>query len=502
MNGTQVDAWHIWQENDCALNPVYPQGGTWLGSREGWCPGDDVRDHEVELSGLVPGGTATLDYSITPVPANNLGMGGGNYVINMDLMEFGPATHQLDAEIMEVKRPSTTDMWRRDNPICYAPLVVLRNAGSQLLTTATFSYQVSGGTTLTHTWTGSLQHMETADVELPVDNAGFWSGDADHKFTVTVASPNGGADQYADNDSYTTTFVLPVIYNHRVVLHYKTNNRANETAVRIHDITGNVIFSRLVHANATDYIDTLDLVDGCYTYEMIDAGNDGLSYWADAAAGVGYARLKKPNGVIVANFPSEFGREMHHAFTVSTAVGIEEPVINVEVSVQPNPTNGTAVLRVNGLLGDADLDVLDAHGRSLAHKVVALHGSDGIPLDVSALHSGLYVLRLSLDGQRRIVRFVKDSYGGSEFRNDRPPPAFLLAQLSARPRQGRLGEARAHGPFSGTGGVRRALRDQLRLGPARVCAAQPFPARRLRAEHHATCASAHPPGRHRGGYRR
>ena len=81
LNGTQIDAWHIWQENDCALNPVYPQGGTWLGSREGWCPGDVVKDHEVTLPGLTSGGTATLDYSITPVPSNNLGMGGGNYVI-------------------------------------------------------------------------------------------------------------------------------------------------------------------------------------------------------------------------------------------------------------------------------------------------------------------------------------------------------------------------------------------------------------------------------------
>ncbi|MEO8733037.1 MAG: LamG domain-containing protein, partial [Flavobacteriales bacterium] len=25
-NGTEIDSWHIWQTNDCALNPVYPQG--------------------------------------------------------------------------------------------------------------------------------------------------------------------------------------------------------------------------------------------------------------------------------------------------------------------------------------------------------------------------------------------------------------------------------------------------------------------------------------------
>ena len=408
VNGTQVDAWHVWQENDCALNPVYPQGGTWLGSREGWCPGDDVRDHEVVLPGLVTGGSFTLDYAITPVPTNNLGMGGGNYVINMDLLEYGPATHQLDAEIVDVKRPSRTDLWRRDNPICHAPLVLLRNAGAQDLTSVTFTYQVSGSSALTYTWTGILQHMEQAEVELPVGSASFWAGDTDHKFTVSVSAPNGGVDQYADNDQYLTTFNLPIVYNHKVILHYKTNNRGSETFIRVTDINNNVLLSRAVHTNNTEYIDTLNFGDGCYTFEMIDSGNDGLSYWADPNAGTGFTRLKKPNGVIVQYFGNEFGREIHHAFTVNTAVGVEEIEQHIDLSVLPNPTSGSVVLQVNGMLGDADLDVLDLSGRTVLHQLVPLRGHDRVPLELRELPSGLYLVRVRLDGQQGMIRVIKE----------------------------------------------------------------------------------------------
>ncbi|MEO8588582.1 MAG: LamG-like jellyroll fold domain-containing protein [Flavobacteriales bacterium] len=407
VNGSQVDAWHIWQTNDCALNPVYPQGGTWPGSREGWCPGDVVKDHSVELTPYVSGGNVTLDYDITPVPVNNLGMGGGNYVINMDLLEFGAPSFALDAEVLEVKRPSKVDYFRRDNPICFDPLVVLRNAGGQDLTSVTFTYSVSGGAPLTYTWSGLLKHMGTVEVLLPVDAAGFWVGDADHVFTVTVSAPNGGADGYAANDSYHTAFDLPAVYNTDVVLHYKTNNRPQENSVAIRDITGAIIFSRATHTANTQYIDTLHLADGCYTFEMLDTGNDGLSYWADTDAGTGYCRLKKPNGVFLKNFQPEFGRSLHWSFTVAYAVGLEEHEAPIALGAFPNPSNGILTLSVDGLLGDANLEVLDASGRTVSRRNVELHGADWIELDLAGEADGLYLVRLTSEQRQAMLRIMK-----------------------------------------------------------------------------------------------
>ena len=35
-NMPPTDTWQVWTE--CAENPVYPQGGTWIYDRAGWCP--------------------------------------------------------------------------------------------------------------------------------------------------------------------------------------------------------------------------------------------------------------------------------------------------------------------------------------------------------------------------------------------------------------------------------------------------------------------------------
>ena len=407
LNGAQLDAWHIWQENDCALNPVYPQGGTWPGSREGWCPGDVVKDYHVELPGLTGGGTAQLDYRITPVPTNNQGMGGGNYVVNMDLFEYGAATHQLDAEILEVKRPSSTDLHQRDNPICYDPLLVLRNAGAQDLTSVTFTFGVSGGAPQSWTWTGLLKHMEQTDVLLPVNDAAFWQGDTTNVFTVSITAANGGSDQHAANDSYRTNYTLPIVYAENFVVNYKTNNRPGENSLSIRDVYGNVVFARTSHTANTIYSDTLALFAGCYTIEFLDSGNDGLSYWADPDAGSGYFRLRRTTGSLLKSFDSDFGRKIHWPFTLGALVGLEGTTRSGSLAAFPNPTNGMVLISVSGMLGPSTFEVLDARGRSVQQRALELHGDDRIDLDLSDEADGLYQVRIISEDSSAQLRLLK-----------------------------------------------------------------------------------------------
>ncbi|MEO8068543.1 MAG: LamG-like jellyroll fold domain-containing protein [Flavobacteriales bacterium] len=405
-NGSQIDAWHIWLENDCALNPVYPQGGTWLGSREGWCPGDLVKDHSIEITPYVSGGQVTLDYDITPVPTNNQGMGGGNYVVNMDLFEYGPCAQTLDAEVYLVKRPTDVGYYRRDNPICTPPLVTLRNSGSTTLTSVVFNYGVSGGVTETYTWNGSLPVARTEDVELPIGSGWFWQGDGNNLFTVTVSAPNGGADGYGENDSYTSHFDLPEVFAENFVLNYKTNNRPWENSLTISDIWGNVIFSRNNHTANTVYNDTLHLATGCYEFEFLDSGNDGLSYWADTQQGSGYFRWRSQTGSLLENFETEFGRKIHKAFVIGDIVGMAEQPLAVALKVFPNPAHGELTLIVDGLEDVQQLRVIDMNGHVLRNEQWNTATSARRTMDLRDAAPGLYVVTLSSpDGtlQQRVI---------------------------------------------------------------------------------------------------
>jgi hypothetical protein len=407
-NGTEADQWHIWRTEDCADNPVYPQGGTWIYAREGWCPGDVVRDRATELTSFVNGDSLTLDYGITPVPQNNPGMAGGNYVINMDLFEFGDPSHAFDAEIYDVLRPSDTGLRSRQNPICNDPVLVLRNNGTGPITAVTFYYQVSGGQPVTYIWNGSLAPNERTEVELPVYAPNFWAGDGQNFFEVSIIGVNGGdLDGYGANDHYRTHFEMPVIYPDNFVLYYKTNNRPDENALYVRDFDGNTVFSRTTFTAATVYRDTLQLAPGCYELEFTDSGNDGLKYWADPDAGAGYFRFRSLTNQTLRTFEPEFGHRIYTAFGIGAITGISEEHHGIAFTAQPNPSDGRFTLSMEGILGDARLDLMDATGRLMSSNALKLFERKNITLDLSGEADGVYLVRLVHEGGAAILRLAK-----------------------------------------------------------------------------------------------
>ena len=64
--GSITDTWTPWRD-DCAQNYCSPQGGSWKFNRAGWCPGDTITPHELDLtSTLNPETPLTIDYAIQP----------------------------------------------------------------------------------------------------------------------------------------------------------------------------------------------------------------------------------------------------------------------------------------------------------------------------------------------------------------------------------------------------------------------------------------------------
>lgn len=410
-NGQAVDQWHVWQTHDCATNAVYPQGGTWIYAREGWCPGDAVKDHATELTSYVNNGAITLDYRITPVPLNNPGMGGGNYVVNEDLFEYAEPAHSFDAEIYNVKRPSDVGLYSRDNPICYDPVLTVRNNGTTDVTSITFSYQVSGGQAEYHTWTGNLHHMEVTDISLPISTGAFWNGDDQHLFNVDIIGVNGGdVDGYGANDHYATHFDLPVVYPDNIVLYYKTNNHPQDNTLSIRDIHGNVVFSRNTFTAATTYRDTLHLDPGCYTMEFTDNQDDGLYfYWSNLGSdpqGSGFFRFRSLNNTTLRTFGAEFGRSLKAAFAIGDIVSVPEMHTAPVLSVFPNPSTGTFTVSAPGSLGDARLEIMDASGRLVLGREVALDPLGRVRVDPGIGTDGVYLIRLITERGASLARVV------------------------------------------------------------------------------------------------
>lgn len=105
----------------------------------------------------------------------------------------------LDAAITEVLQPS--DSTCKDN---YSPTIILKNAGSTTLTSATINYSVDGGTSNIFSWTGNLATSQSINVALPDITPAIGA----HSLNVTVTSPNGGTDGVLSNDSITQSFTV------------------------------------------------------------------------------------------------------------------------------------------------------------------------------------------------------------------------------------------------------------------------------------------------------
>jgi hypothetical protein len=424
VNNVKATEWHVWQTHDCALNPVYPQGGTWPGAREGWCPGDVVKDYEYDVTSLVSGSSYQLDYRITPVPSNNAGMGGGNYVAAMHVFQYGQPAQTIDAELYNVLQPSKVGYYSRMNPVCNGPKVTIKNNGSTTLTSLKIIYSVSGGISKGYNWTGSLGFLEKEEVELPFQDGAFYLGDGTNRFIAEVSEPNGGADGNSSNDRFTSKFNLPPVYEGDVIVQYKTNTFQTENTLTIYNSANQPVLERNGNSLApnTVYWDTLKLDTGCYRLELTDSEDDGLSYWAWPNQGSGYLRVWNSGGV-VKTFEAEFGNKLEFAFsagamtkdTIFTTIdGVDVVIIGgdtfelingnlyplgvhaldpFEMNLYPNPNNGSFYLEMLNYFGEVGISIMDISGQLVHSSTRNIHGSYAEKFNFQ-LQSGVYLVQI------------------------------------------------------------------------------------------------------------
>lgn len=398
VNGTQQYSWQIMQE--CADNPLYPQGGTWIFDRAGWCPGAPVTTQNLELTPFVSGDSFTVDYDSQ---FDNY----GNYVFEGYLVAYGEPNFAVDVELNGIMAPSDWKIHSRDNPVCDNPVIRIRNNGSQPLTSCTIIFGMEGSME-SYEWTGNLGFLETEDVELVAENAAFWNGDEEAylEFLVELANPNGTQDPYPYNNTGSSGFYRPPHHSYselddnRVIVWIGTNNAPWEISATIYDRWGNVVFQRDDYSQASfTYRDTIALNQGCYLFHLEDSDHDGLSFFANND-GNGNARLKKVGAGNLKTFETDFGKEIkYHFYWETNVVSVgEQEAARVGLRAFPNPGSGVYNVELEGLQGRLLVQVYDMNGRLVRDEERFLSEGSLLSVDLSGEAAGLYSLQVS-DGK-------------------------------------------------------------------------------------------------------
>ena len=398
MNGVPL-SYQVWTE--CSDNPVYPQGGTWVYDRAGWCPGapSDVQRFDVTdfISSM---GSNIVDYSI------NTAAGDSRYIVNMQLVEYGDPNYSNDVELLQIRNPSSEIIHERYNPACQAPVIKIRNNGTQPLTQLEINYGFDNdGEVLltdgqTYLWNGNLGFLEEEEIELP-----FFPGltlPEGAKFRVKF----NGDDEDTDNNTLVSDIRAVDHYDNDVIIQFKTNFVSSETSYTVYDQNGTVVLQKLSSSVAgnTVYTDTLRNLNGCYQLVINDTGGDGLSWWANND-GDGYVAVRA-DGAGWTTLPADFGSVYRYDFTTGIIVSTDYVTADEVMTIFPNPVSAGLYIELDNRLSNGSILITNEMGQQL-HTENINGRTDFYIEEINRFTSGVYHLTVITESSTFTQRFVK-----------------------------------------------------------------------------------------------
>lgn len=328
LDGESIDRRDMWKE--CADNNLYPQGGTWIFDRAYWCPGDlqapDIIDFPVTNT------SHTIDFEMEPYTATENIQ--ANESISALLFQYGKPAKKFDVSLDQILVPSSAPELNRFNPSIVEPKIVIKNLGSEPLTSLTIVYGTQGFAEKTLEWTGNLDFYEETLVTLPgaID---FNFGE--NSFYAELKKPNGQQDEWPSDNKNESSFNSPKEMPKQVVVTYKSNNTPEENMIRILNGANKVIYEIDPQTVQKDtlYKDTLDLTLGTYRMTLEDSAHNGLEFWFMPQQGFGYLQLSDTTGRVLHRFESDCGVGEQFDFSVKENPRLDDEVEQSLLKLHP-----------------------------------------------------------------------------------------------------------------------------------------------------------------------
>jgi hypothetical protein len=281
------------------------------------------------------------------------------------------------------------------------PSIRVQNFGTITLTSATISYDIDGGTSTDYPWTGNLANGEFVDIDLPVITA---SG-GEHDFNVSIASPNGSADERNCNDVTSATFTGLDSYasTTEVRLTIVPDDYGSETTWTWNDENGIVASGGPYTDGDSTPIDEVFAVvpDMCYTFTINDGFGDGIC----CAWGTGLYELKTDDDSIIFS-GGEF--ETAESTQVSTFIlSVDDYFLNNNLYVYPNPSAN----QLNIKLGNTNnlpnsYEIVNMLGQSITKRAIATN--EDLAINTTSLSNGMYFIRITKDAASITLPFIKE----------------------------------------------------------------------------------------------
>ncbi|MGB0523915.1 MAG: endonuclease, partial [Flammeovirgaceae bacterium] len=264
----------------------------------------------------------------------------------------------------------------------------------------------NNGTTWTNIWSisgsqGSAWRSATVDMAsylgglvklrfLATSGSG-WSSDIAID-NIQVSSGNTGGGSPGGTTAVTLTLV--------------TDNYGSETSWTLRNASGTTVASGSGYGNNQTITETFDLADGCYDFTINDSYGDGIC----CSYGNGSYALTSGGSTLASG--GSFGSTETRSICVDSGarIAINEANIStpdfrdgVELVIYPNPVSSVLTININS--GPSKAYVYSVSGQLIATAQIS---KENRAVDVSALNSGIYILKLVNENGSFAKRFVKE----------------------------------------------------------------------------------------------
>jgi len=430
LNGSNVATKNVFR-GDCAINQIYPQGGTWLPNRGGWCPGGyvDVNTHALPATSNT--NSIDMDFeNYTGSPGTN---GYGSYSTSAAIIHYGAFNNAVDASIENIVAPNKHEDFFRENPSGTKPIIRVKNTGSTAITSIKFQYNVKDSTAAQYTWTGNLASLETTDITLPslltLSNMSLAGASGLFQFDVSILTVNGAADGNATNNSFKSTFLAAPTWPSKIIIAMKTNNQKNdgstgtgisETSWKITDMDGNIFAERSNASTTTQYNDTVAFaITGTYKLTITDGSCDGLRWWYYAAAGSNITTgtfIVKKGIAPISNLPmngftysgsysADFGCTYSQYFTTtSIPTSLEDLAANQIQTIEayPNPVQDNLTINVYDTKNiNGTIQILNTLGQVVFTDKIITQQFD---INTSSFDAGVYSIVYKENATQKLMQ--------------------------------------------------------------------------------------------------
>jgi hypothetical protein len=278
-----------------------------------------------------------------------------------------------------------------------SPVAVIRNNGSQTVTSMEIKYHINDNEIMTYNWTGSLGLFEKT--EIPFDNLSFDVQD-ENMFVIDAVSVNGTTDEYPVNNLSEIEFYRADVVDVAYLLLYLDSN-PEQTTWKLMKSSGEVVQEGGPYTNP-DEVKVIPLEfsgSDCYRLEMLDSGNDGFT-------GGGFYMVVLPNNDILfqgKDFCDKDVNELSYG-----VVSMDETTALSNFSLYPNPA--ASDINISFLLKEREnieIEIYDMQGKFIkgSNKGEKNVGDVNLNIDVTDMQSGMYILRLKAGDETFVHKF-------------------------------------------------------------------------------------------------